>query len=213
MLKVHEDTVLRHEKYGETEINGAGSVLEGIAGEEDLICMNDLLPTYRSSHCVIDLFLIRFHMNRKIRYCQTLTQENIRSDHVSVIMDLDDSIDMEEKVVKEKYSIRKADWQNWEEVSEEKFREWNMVNHVTESIDQMIESLMGLFHESMDEAVPKVIVKEGNRRRMALWTNEEVKNSKAKSEWTENICMKINDYNNPKEIWQNLRALTSFMRM
>ena len=207
--------------------------------EEDLVCMNDLLPTYRNSHSVTDLFLIRSHMNRKIRYCQSLTHYNVRSDQVSVIMDLDDGIDKEKEVVKEKYSIRKADWQKWEEVSEEKFSEWNMVNHETKSTDQMVESFTELFHESMDKTVPKVMVKKGSRRRMAPWTYEEVKNSKhelnvtkkkfwrrqtpdilhslreneekyekvcdkAKSEWTENICMKKNDCNNPKEIWQKV---------
>ena len=33
---------------------------------------------------------------------------------------------------------------------------------------------------------------------------------KAKSEWTENICMKINDCSDPKEIWHNFRTLTSY---
>ena len=146
--------------------------------EEDLVCMNDLLPTYRNSHSVTDLFLIRSHMNRKIKCCQSLMHYNVRSDQVSVIMDLDDGIDKDEEVVKEKYSIRKADWQKWEEVSEEKFSEWNMVNHETESTNQMVESFTELFHESMDKTVPKVMVKKGSRRRMAPWTYEEVKNSK-----------------------------------
>ena len=42
-------------------------------------------------------------MNRKIRYCQTLTHETVRSDNVSMIMDLDDGIEKEEVVVKLKY--------------------------------------------------------------------------------------------------------------
>ena len=50
-------------------------------------------------------------MNRKIRYYQTLTHENVRSDHVSMIMDLVDGIEKEKEVVKENYSIRKTDWQ------------------------------------------------------------------------------------------------------
>ena len=46
---------------------------------------------------MIDLFLVRAHMNRKIKYCQTLNHENVRSDHISVIMDLDDGLDKEEE--------------------------------------------------------------------------------------------------------------------
>ena len=33
---------------------------------------------------------------------------------------------------------------------------------------------------------------------------------KANYEWTENICMKINDCSDPKQIWQNFRTLTSY---
>ena len=50
-----------------------------------------------------------------------------------------------------------------------------MVNHKTQNIDQMVESFMNVFHESMEESVPKVMVKEGTRRRTAPWTNEGVK--------------------------------------
>ena len=117
-------------------------------------------------------------MNRKVKYCQTLTHENVRSDHISVLMDLDDGLDKTEAVIRERYSIKKTDWQSWREVSEEKFREWNMVNHTTQNIDQMVESFMNVFHESMEESVPKVMVKEGTRRRTAPWTNEDVKKCK-----------------------------------
>ena len=34
--------------------------------------------------------------------------------------------------------------------------------------------------------------------------------NKAKAEWTDNICIKINECNDPKEIWQNFRALTTY---
>ena len=231
--------------WGNIEVNRVGEVLEEVIEEENLIIMNDMLPTYRNSSSVIDLFIVKAHLNRKIKYCQTLTHENVRSDHISVIMDLDDGLDKEEEVAREKYSIKKTDWQAWREVSEEKFREWNGIRHESKSMDEMVESFMEVFHECMEESVPKVTVKEGSRRKLAPWTNEEVKNSKhelnvakkkfrrrqtpnnlqslreieeqcekvcekAKSEWTGNICDKINDCNDPKEIWQNFRALTSY---
>ncbi|MEW8548699.1 MAG: reverse transcriptase family protein, partial [Candidatus Thiodiazotropha sp.] len=231
--------------WGNTEINGAGNVLESIVDETDLICMNDSLPTYRNSHSVIDLFLVRSHMNRKIRYCQTLTHENVRSDHISVLMDIEDGIEKDEEIIGEKYCIKKIDWQKWEEVSEESFREWNSVICETWDIDQMVESFMKVFHECMNKVVPTVTVRDRNRRSKAPWTNEEVKTTKhdlnkakkkfrrrqtpnnlnslreneekyekacekAKSEWTDNICIKINECRNPKEIWQNFRALTSY---
>ena len=231
--------------WGNAEINGAGSILEVIIDEENLLVMNDMLPTYRNSHSVIDLFLVRAHMNRKIKYCQTLNHENVRLDQISVIMDLDDGLDKEEEVIREKYSIKRTDWGKWRDISEEKFSEWNRINHADQSVDKTMETFMEIFHESMDEAVPKVTVKEGSRRKMAPWTSEEVKNSKhelnvakkkfrrrqtpdnlqssheaeeecekvcdkAKSEWTENICIKINECNDPKEIRQNFKALTTY---
>ena len=61
-----------------------------------------------------------------------------------------------------------TDWEKWREISEEKFSEWNSINHADQSIDETVESFMELFHESMEEAVPKVTVKEGSRRKMCL---------------------------------------------
>ena len=106
-------------EWGNSEINGVGNVLEEIVDQENLVIMNDMLPTYRNSQSVIDLFLVRAHMNRKIEYCQTLTHENVRSDHISVLMDLDAGLDKEEEVIREKYSIKKTDWQKWREISEQ----------------------------------------------------------------------------------------------
>ena len=37
--------------------------------------------------------------------------------------------------------------------------------------------------------------------------------SRQNVEWTDNLCEKINNCNNPKEIWQNFRALTSYQNM
>ena len=44
-------------------------------------------------------------------------------------MDLDDGLDKEEEVIREKYSIKRTDWGKWRDVPEEKFSEWNRINH------------------------------------------------------------------------------------
>ncbi|MEW8546772.1 MAG: reverse transcriptase family protein, partial [Candidatus Thiodiazotropha sp.] len=231
--------------WGNLEVNGAGNILEGILDEHDLVCLNDFQPTYRSSHSVIDLFLVRAHLNRKTKFCQTLTHENVRTDHISVLLELDDGIEKDEEVSSEKYCLRKIDWQVWVESSEESFKEWNSVSHDSESIDQSVDSFMEVFHGCMDKAIPRILVKEGSRRKKAPWINEDVKEikhqlnvakkkfrrrqtpnnlnslreteikydavcEKAKHEWTEQICCKINECKNPKEMWQNFRALTSY---
>ena len=45
-------------------------------------------------------------------------------------------------MIREKYSIKMTAWENWREISEAKFSEWNTINHVDQSIDETVESII-----------------------------------------------------------------------
>ena len=159
-------------------MNGAGIMLEQYVDLYDLICVNDFRPTYRNSQSEIDLFLINSNMHRKIKYCQTLTHENVRSDHIGVLMDFDVGVTEEAPSIQEKYSLKKVDWEKWKVVSEDSFREWNSVKRDGEHTDETVESFMTVFHSCMEKVVPKVKIKEGFRRNKAPWLNDEVEAAK-----------------------------------
>ena len=63
-------------------------------------------------------------------------------------------------------------------VSEDGFREWNSVKRDGEHIDETVESFMTVFHSCMKKVVSKVKIKEGFRRNIGPWLNDEVKAAK-----------------------------------
>ena len=50
-----------------------------------LLCINDGLPTRRTSDSVIDLFIVSPKVIPEVFFCETMTCENIRSDHIGVL--------------------------------------------------------------------------------------------------------------------------------
>lgn len=55
----------------------------------NLVCVNDNQPTRRLSDSIIDLFIVSPPVLRKTVQCQTLTHEHVRSDHISVLLELE----------------------------------------------------------------------------------------------------------------------------
>ena len=74
------------------ENNAAGNVLENFMLNSDFICVNDGAPTRRNVTSVIDLFLIKSQFHRNVSCCVTLTHECVRSDHIPILLELDDGI-------------------------------------------------------------------------------------------------------------------------
>ena len=62
---------------GNVSENSAGDLLERFMLTENFICINDGLKTRRNSDSVIDLFLIKPHLNKFITKCQALIQETV----------------------------------------------------------------------------------------------------------------------------------------
>ena len=75
-----------------------------------MICINDGKLTRRQSDSVIDLFISSPCLIPKISLCETLTYENIQSDHLAVMLEIERNSDVGDGGAEEKYIIGKTDW-------------------------------------------------------------------------------------------------------
>ena len=75
-------------EWNNTKVNKAGELIENMITKHDMICVNDGQPTRRNTDSVIDLFLMNSEFQQFLTSCDTLTHENIRSDHISVLMNM-----------------------------------------------------------------------------------------------------------------------------
>ena len=76
-------------EWGNTSNNTCGVLLQNCMQSLNLSCVNDDQPTRRESNSIIDLFVVSPLLVRKIIHCQTLAHEQVRSDHISVLLELD----------------------------------------------------------------------------------------------------------------------------
>ena len=111
--------------------------------------MNDGKPTRRNSDSVIDLFLSSPELIPKISLCETLSYENIQSDHLAVLLEIDRSSEPISGGTEEKYIIGKTDWNLWNENTEKLFKAWNRKCSQTEweSVEEMYSSCKEVFDE------------------------------------------------------------------
>ena len=56
----------------------------------DLSRINDKQPTRRELDSIIDLFVVSPSLTKKVIQCQTLSHEQVRSDHISILLEIDD---------------------------------------------------------------------------------------------------------------------------
>ena len=74
--------------WGNKNENCAGELLERRIVSENLVSANDGFQTRRNSESVIDLFIVKPHLNRSISRCITQTHELVRSGHIGSLMDI-----------------------------------------------------------------------------------------------------------------------------
>ncbi|XP_053372804.1 uncharacterized protein LOC128546371 [Mercenaria mercenaria] len=164
--------------WGNQSDNYAGELLENFVLKSSFMCINDGIPTRRNSDSVIDLILITPTLRRKIECCQTLDHENVRSDHIAVLVKIEDGIPRGQNEYIEKYNLRKVDWKAWNEETTVQFNEWNGSNNSNTSMDDLYDSFLRVFKNCMDKCIPKVRVPINHRKTTHPWTNEDVKTAK-----------------------------------
>ena len=117
-----------------------------------MVCVNDGKPTRRSSDSVIDLFLTSPELVPKISFCETLSYENIQSDHLAVLLEIAKNSEPNSSGAEEKYTIGKTDWKLWNEITEERFRDRNIAadKKKWKSVEEMYSSFKEVFDECRD---------------------------------------------------------------
>jgi len=182
--------------------NYAGDLLEDFMLKSSYICMNDGLPTRRNSESIIDLVMVTPPLVKQISSCQTLVHENVRSDHISIMIDMDDNTETNNKNEKvEKLKITKTDWEKWETVTNEKFSAWNREHTRDENIDSMYDSFLDTFNACVEECTPKTQVLADMKSNRPPWFNPEVKEAKNAL----NIAKKHFRRRKTPELLQNLK--------
>ena len=144
-----------------------------------LLCINDGLPTRRTSDSVIDLFIVSQKVIPEVFFRETIACENIRSDHIGVLLEVYQKVELNSVTLK-KYLISKANWDIWRNCTEEKYKAWTEADLQYDSIDDMTEAFMDICTECMVEAVPRIELKSQNRRKKTPWRNKDVANAKCK---------------------------------
>ncbi|KAH3769090.1 hypothetical protein DPMN_170337 [Dreissena polymorpha] len=110
-----------------------GNIVENMAGDiletfrtSNFIYLNDGIPTRRYSPSVIDMILVTPELVKNIPRWETLTQENVRSDHISLHVELEDGLQRYNNETIEKYLLNKTNWSRRNEITKERFGAWNV---------------------------------------------------------------------------------------
>ena len=149
--------------------NCAGELLERCIVSENFVCVNDGFQTRRNSESVIDLFIVKPHLNRSISRCIILTHESVTSDHIGILMEIVDT-DSEDFDTTEWYHIHKTDWENWDDVTSENFSKWIQDVKKKEIEIQALKSTVIHFQEYSRSAWTKVFLKENQNVQIGeLW--------------------------------------------
>lgn len=176
-ILVTGDFNAKSHSWNNRSINTCGSLLEGFLYETGIVCMNDGQPTRRASDSVIDLYLVSPKLVQHVESCQTLSHENVRSDHIGVSLELF-KLPEKDPVSVERWVISKTDWNIWNKCTEKGFKEWNKMTESFESMDEMAESFMEVYIKCLTEAVPKRETKVMNRRKKPPWWSEETQTAR-----------------------------------
>ena len=76
-------------ELGNSSNNTSRNILQNCLHNLDLSCVNDDQPTRRESDSINYLFVVSSSLIKKVIQCQTLPCEQVRSDHISVLLEID----------------------------------------------------------------------------------------------------------------------------
>ena len=111
-------------EWGNSSNNACGALLQNCMHTLNLSCVSDDQPTRGESDSIIDLFIVSPPLVRKIIHCQTLTHEQVRSDHISILLEIDCFKTDSSDVRQERYCINHVSWEEWQNVSEREFKDF-----------------------------------------------------------------------------------------
>ena len=97
----------KSQEWHNSSVNESGKLLETFLPDSHMICINDGKPTRRQSDSIIDLFISSPSLIPKISMCETLTYENILSDHLAAMLEIERNSNVGDSGAEEKNIIGK----------------------------------------------------------------------------------------------------------
>ncbi|CAG2213470.1 GABRA [Mytilus edulis] len=155
-LVVMGDLNAKSLEWNNDKSNKAGEIIENCMTKTGMLCRNDGQPTRRNTKSVIDLVLITPGINNKVKECTTLAHEDVRSDHICVLLEVD--VCKTQTTTKEKkqvWQLNKVDWNNWKEQSEKNMSEWLTNSSSSNDVDEVYQSLKETIDRTMTEVIKK----------------------------------------------------------
>ena len=102
-------------EWNNTSSNKSGEIVEHFISTNNMVCVNDGQPTRRNSNSVIDLILMSSPFKKTLEICDTLTHENIKSDHIGILLQIDVCSKDNKDTTKTIFQLNKVNWNNWKE--------------------------------------------------------------------------------------------------
>ncbi|CAC5356601.1 unnamed protein product [Mytilus coruscus] len=167
-----------------------------------MLCVNDGQPTRQNTKSVIDLVIITPSTKNKVHNCSTLVHENIRSDHICILTELDVCKKEQNNSTKRKvWQINKVDWNKWKEQAEKNMEEWLLNNPSNDNVDEVYQSLKAAIDKTMQEVICQKEMKDKKSTKPPWW-NYDVNQTK------KNLNYKQRQYRK-RNIPQNREALVT----
>ncbi|CAG2191949.1 unnamed protein product [Mytilus edulis] len=146
-----------------------------------LICVNDGQATRRNCDSIIDLALISQNIYNIVEECTTLTHEKVTSDHICIMLDLNmgskKGNSMTSNKDEENWNIRKCNWEEWKETTEEYFKD--MLLKDDDSLEVWYECFESCMTACMEQVIPKYKYHQNRPKvKHPVWWNEDVKLAK-----------------------------------
>ncbi|CAG2201657.1 unnamed protein product [Mytilus edulis] len=161
--------------------NKHGELLEQCMTKTSLICVNDGQATRRNCDSIIDLALISQNIYNIVEECTTLTHEKVTSDHICIMLDLNmgskKGNSMTSNKDEENWNIRKCNWEEWKETTEEYFKD--MLLKDDDSLEVWYECFESCMTACMEQVIPKYKYHQNRPKvKHPVWWNEDVKLAK-----------------------------------
>ena len=102
-------------EWNNINTNKTGEIVEQFISTYNMVCVNDGQPTRKNSSSVIDSILMNASFKKSLESCDTLTHENIKLDHIGILLQLDVCSKDNKDTVKNIFQLNKVNWDNWKQ--------------------------------------------------------------------------------------------------
>lgn len=116
--------------------------------------------------------LINSRFQQNLIRCDTLTHENIRSDHIGVSTNLSVCKDDNQGTTKKVWQLNKVNWEEWKRMTENKCGEYlKNTPDDSQTIDKTYQTFTNFIRITQEELIPHKQIKPIKHQKPCLWDN------------------------------------------